>query len=311
MSLLKRGGCELHPLASNSQGGTEYILSLLKDGIEIPSDVHIHFSRILDGHKPKDFPEKKHIYYCHDLAGDPYSIQAIDENREHIWRYVFVSEFQMKAYIAWHQLDASRCMVIPNASHINLGNTRTMTGAPTFIYHTTPHRGLNLLYYAFKGQILEAFPNAKLEVYSSFEVYGWGDRDRQFKDLFSLIDTHPQMRWHGYKPRNEVHEALKEADVFMYPSTWPETSCIALIEAARSGLTCVVPDYAALKETGEGYENVHVVRHHTNPVSAIRQISSSTINALNNLGESKPVINEKHSVESLLTRWKELLSQGD
>jgi hypothetical protein len=35
----------------------------------------------------------------------------------------------------------------------------------------------------------------------------------------------------------------------LYPNIWKETSCIALIEAIRSGLLCIHPNFGALPET--------------------------------------------------------------
>ena len=41
--------------------------------------------------------------------------------------------------------------------------------------------------------------------------------------------------------------------IFAYPSIWPETSCIALLEAMSAGLLCVHSAYAALPETASNW----------------------------------------------------------
>ena len=53
------------------------------------------------------------------------------------------------------------------------------------IYHTTPHRGLELLV-PIMDWIEEQLPevNWHLDVYSSFGIYGWEDRDKPYEGLF-------------------------------------------------------------------------------------------------------------------------------
>jgi glycosyltransferase involved in cell wall biosynthesis len=57
------------------------------------------------------------------------------------------------------------------------------------------------------------------------------------------------MTYHGSVPNDQVLKALDKAHVFLYPNVWKETSCIALIEAIKSGLVCIHPNYGALAET--------------------------------------------------------------
>ena len=54
---------------------------------------------------------------------------------------------------------------------------------------------------------------------------------------------------HGFVSNAEVHKALQKAHIFCLPSIWPETSCIAMIEAMSAGCICVHSSLAALPET--------------------------------------------------------------
>ena len=93
------------------------------------------------------------------------------------------------------------------------------------------------------------YDNVHLDVFSSFNAYGWAERDEPYQELFDKIEAHPQMTYHGFKPNNIVRNALQKAHIFAYPSIWMETSCIALMEAMSAGLMCVHPNLAALPET--------------------------------------------------------------
>ena len=60
------------------------------------------------------------------------------------------------------------------------------------------------------------------------------------------------MTYHGSKSNEVVLNALKESHVFLFPSIWMETSCIAMLEAIRSGCVVIHPSYGALPETANG-----------------------------------------------------------
>jgi glycosyltransferase involved in cell wall biosynthesis len=123
------------------------------------------------------------------------------------------------------------------------------------IYHTTPHRGLELVLPIF-DKLCELHDNIHMDVYSSFGVYGWEQRDVPYQPVFDRIRDHPHMTYHGAVSNDEVMKALEKAHIFLYPSIWKETSCIALIEAMLSGVFPIYPSYGALPETGSFVSNV-------------------------------------------------------
>jgi glycosyltransferase involved in cell wall biosynthesis len=145
------------------------------------------------------------------------------------------------------------------------------------IYHTTPHRGLNILYTVFEI-LAKEFDFIELDVYSSFKIYGWEVRDEQYKEVFDKCREHPQINYHGSVSNDEVKKALAQAHIFAYPSIWQETSCISLMEAMSAGCLCVHPNYAALPETAANWTqmyqwnediNAHAGMFHANLRNAI------------------------------------------
>ena len=125
------------------------------------------------------------------------------------------------------------------------------------IYHTTPHRGLDILVAAYQSLSEEYKEKVHLNVYSSFNIYGWGQRDKEFANLFKVIDEHPHMTNHGTVSNDEVRAALKDSHIFAYPSTWHETSCIAAIEAMSAGCQIVTSSLGALPETTGGFATMY------------------------------------------------------
>lgn len=245
MSMIYKGNVVESELSKNSKGGTEMMRQRLLDRAEpeLLEKVAIHFSR------PRDIPEDvPNIFYCHDLAEDPENKVLLDGGWEQFDKIVFVSAWQRDQYIMRFGIPYSKCAVIPNAIEKRYEAEEKNTETIRFIYHTTPHRGLELVYPVIDA-LSKDYPNIHLDVYSSFAIYGWESRDEPYNDLFEQIKAHPNMTYHGSVSNEEVLEALDKSHIFLYPSIWKETSCIALIEAIKSGLVCIHPNFGALPET--------------------------------------------------------------
>lgn len=245
MSCIYKGAIVESELSQNSKGGTEMMRSRLFNNVEVPllQEFAIHLSR------PRQiYDDVKNILWCHDLVEDPENKILADNGWEQFDHFVFVSAWQRDQYIQVFGIPYSKCSVIPNAIEKRYEAEEKNTETVRFIYHTTPHRGLELLVPVFDALSRE-YPNIHLDVYSSFGIYGWEQRDEPYKELFKQIEEHPNMTYHGSVSNDEVIEALEKAHVFLYPCIWKETSCIALIEAIRSGLVCIHPNFGALPET--------------------------------------------------------------
>jgi UDP-glucose:(glucosyl)LPS alpha-1,2-glucosyltransferase len=245
MSMIYKGGVVETELSKNSNGGTEMMRKRLIDNVqkELLEPYAIHFSR------PREIRgDTINIMYCHDLAEDPENKILIDGGWDKFDHFVFVTAWQRDQYIMAYGLPYSMCSVIPNAVEKRYEAEEKNTETIKFIYHTTPHRGLELLYPAIDA-LSKEYSNIHLDVYSSFAIYGWVQRDEPYNDLFKKIHEHPNMTYHGSVPNKQVLKALDDAHIFLYPNIWKETSCIALIEAIKSGCVCIHPNYGALPET--------------------------------------------------------------
>lgn len=269
MSMIHKGHVVETELSKNSKGGTEMMRKRLMDNVpyDLLTNVAIHFSR------PREIPEDvKNILYAHDLAEDPENRVLRDGGWEKFDHFVFVSAWQRDQYILYYNIPYSKCTVIPNAIEKRYTAEEKNTETVRFIYHTTPHRGLDIVY-AVVEQLAKEYKNIHLDVYSSFAIYGWAQRDDPYVDLFTKIHNHPNMTYHGSVPNSEVLEALDNSHIFLYPSIWKETSCIALIEAIRSGLVCIHPNYGALPETAANatimYDYTENMQDHANMAYSI------------------------------------------
>lgn len=233
-------------LSKNALGGTELMKQRLLD--VVPSSVldkfQIFFSRV-----EEPFDETKlRILYCHDLPMDPASQILADGGWKAFHKIVFVSNWQMQNYIGHFNIPWSKCVVIKNAIEPLPLHKKPKDGPIRIAYWSTPHRGLELLVPAFSA-IAERRDNVVLDIYSSFNLYGWPERDEPFKKVFQECEDHPKINYYGSIPNEELRKNLEESHIFAYPSIWPETSCLCLIEAMSAGLACVHSNLAALPET--------------------------------------------------------------
>jgi glycosyltransferase involved in cell wall biosynthesis len=256
-------------------GGTELLQNRLYDG-SVPrallEQFQIIFSRV------RDLDDTKYrILYLHDLPGDPESEHLKNGGWDKFHLLVFVSNWQQQAYINYYGIPWSKCFVIPNSVIPLAPSKNSEDGKIKLIYTSTPHRGLDILYSVFDA-LSKKYDNIELDVYSSFKLYGWEERDAQFQPLFDALNEHPKINYFGTATNDEVRAAVSNAQIFAYPSTWPETSCLCLIEAMSAGLLCVHPNYAALPETAMNLTRMYAWNEEPNVhATALYQILDMSI----------------------------------
>lgn len=315
MSCVYKGEVIDTNLSRNARGGTEMMRDRLLKNIDgdLLSKFAIHFSR------PRDvYSDVKNILYCHDLALDPENKILLNEGWKKFDHFVFVSQWQRDQYVLTYGIPYHKCTVIYNAIEKTYEPRDRDMNTIRFIYHTTPHRGLQLVVPIFDA-LSKMYDNIHLDVYSSFKIYGWEQRDQPFKDLFKRIEDHPKMTYHGSVSNQEVLDALGRSHIFMYPCIWQETSCIALIEAIRSGVIAVHPNYGALTETAEGasivYDYTDNPNHHANRCyAAVVNILETIKNEPESFGmytRSSKFVLEKNGINTFTRYWTELLRQLD
>lgn len=232
-----------------ARGGTELMCERLVQSLdpELLSNFQIVVSRLKDTLDDT----KIRIYYCHDLPSDPESAHLANEGWKKFHRLVFVSNWQMQAYINAYNIPWSKCVVLQNAITPIEDHVKP-TDKISLAYWSTPHRGLNILVPVFE-KLCEKYDNIELNVYSSFNLYGWPEADKDFESLFDKCRQHPKIVYHGSLPNEQLREELKKNHILAYPSQWVETSCLVLQEAMSAGMLCVHSNLGALPETAANW----------------------------------------------------------
>lgn len=242
-----------------SKGGTEMMAERIRKEVdpELLGQFNIIHSRVRDSMID---PKRKNILVLHDTWDDPESEHLENpRSRARFSKLVFVSNYQQSTYHIGRGVPYGEGVVLQNAiDPIELTEySKSMPdGKLRLIYHTTPHRGLEILVPVFE-KLCEIHDHIHLDVFSSFHIYGWGQRDAPYQELFERIRQHSQMTYHGYQPNDVVRAALSKAHIYAYPNIWPETSCISVIEAMSAGCNVVTSNLAALPETCANFATMY------------------------------------------------------
>ena len=123
------------------------------------------------------------------------------------------------------------------------------------------------------------------------------------------------MTHHGVVSNDEVLEALDKSHIFLYPNVWKETSCIALIEAVKSQVICIHPNYGALPETAS---NATIMYDWNEDINAHANFSFAVANQILNQMKQDPKYFHgftfsdrfnlaRNSIASFATMWNTLL----
>lgn len=238
----------LHP---NSNGGTEQLYRELKARLD--PELFDKFNIIPSRVRPEMFDDRPTILWLHDLPEDPESAQLANaEYRKKFDEIVFVSNWQRDAYHRVLGVPLDEGIVIKNAIEPIMDERPARDGKARLTYFSTPHRGLKILYPTLHA-LSQHRDDFEVDIYSSFELYGWKDNDKAFEDVFDALDSLDCVTLHGTVDNDTIRKNLLSTDILAYPSIYQETSCRVLIESMCAGLLPVIPNYAALTETGTDY----------------------------------------------------------
>ena len=246
---------EINEIDRKAMGGTELMKFALHERLDddLLSKFQIIPSRVRDID-----PDRIPILWNHDLAGDPETdhlknVKAEDLKFE---KLVFVSHWQLQQFKNYLNIPYSKSTVLQNAIE-PIAEHKKPDDVINIVYHTTPHRGLELLVPVFehlaKNQFQDLKKKVHLHIYSDFNIYGWPERNKPYIELFDRCRNHPDITYNHSVSNEQMKKELEKMHIFAYPSIWAETSCIALIEAMSAGLLCVHSAYAALPETAANW----------------------------------------------------------
>lgn len=242
-------GFEVNEISKNSKGGTE----LMRMGLEerLPADLLEDFQIICS--RVRQIEEDKiRVYWLHDLPEDPETNHLKNKSsRDRFHKMVFCGNWQYTRYRDFLNVPHDdSCIVLETAIDPIMFESKPKEDI-RLAYTSTPQRGLELLVPVFV-ELCKKHDNIVLDVFSSFNIYGWADSDKQFEKTFDICRNHPKINYHGAQPNEVVRESLKKSHILAYPSIWQECNSRSVIEAMSAGMLCVHPNCGGLADTAGG-----------------------------------------------------------
>jgi UDP-glucose:(glucosyl)LPS alpha-1,2-glucosyltransferase len=299
--------------SGNAMGGTE--IMKVKLGQALPESLLDNFQIFVSRVHEELSDKHVRVLWLQDLAGDPESNHLANGGWAKFHKLVFSSYWQMRGFVEMYNIPWSKCIVIRNGIKPIDFETKDRSTIK-LVYTPTPHRGLNILYPVF-DKLSKEYDNIELDVYSSFKLYGWDERDKPFEKLFEDLKAHPKINYHGTVPNDQLRDELAKAHIFAYPSIWQETSCICLMEAMSAGLICVHSSLGALPETSANWSNMYPFNENMQDhANMFYSVLKGTIEDVKNMDEdsymskiraAKAYTDVFHNWDFIKMQWESLL----
>lgn len=246
---------EENEISIKSNGGTEQTKRMV--AAHLPAGLTDDF-QIICSRVRKIEEDKIRVYWLHDLPNDPETSHLKNgSSRDRFHKLVFCGHWQYNQYVNTLGIPPTEKCAVIDTPIVPIDYVEQKSKEEVrLIYTSTPQRGLALLVPVFI-ELAKKYPNIKLDVFSSFSIYGWGQADEQFRELFDICKSHPQINYHGAQPNEVVREHLQRAHIFAYPSIWQECNSRSLIEAMSAGCLCIHPNLAGLSDTSGGITSMY------------------------------------------------------
>jgi glycosyltransferase involved in cell wall biosynthesis len=231
--------------------GTELMVARLRSRLGHELD-RINLKVNHPGDEPRD--QRPLVIWVHHDMDQQYMQWCTDKARTALVDcFVFVSNWQRERYLNKFGLPPERCVVLRNATEVDQTPREwRRDGVWRCAYTSTPFRGLSVLLDAWQ-RLSPA--NAELHVWSSMSLYKMDDAP--YKHILEKAESTPGVIYHGLAPNDELRQALRDIHFLVYPCTFAETSCLAVIEAMAAGCRVIAPSFGALPETTGGYARIY------------------------------------------------------
>jgi glycosyltransferase involved in cell wall biosynthesis len=199
----------------------------------------------------KDCSFYQSFIWAHDVLLLPYGCslntsQILSKWDKYINKCICLTEWQRNSFVEKYPTLKDKITLINNGidnKSFNVIDTNKKI-KNKFIYSSRPDRGLNILLQLWP-LILEKMPDATLVVSS----YGTFPSNTQESILKHIIDANDSIKFLGKLNTDQLYTEMASSEYWLYPTHWPETSCITALEMLMSEVICLYYPVAGLTYT--------------------------------------------------------------
>lgn len=192
---------------------------------------------------------KKTYCWIHDVSFQAYwSGKRIQDNGRSliqnmdskIDKYITLTRWHGMNLSLEYGMDRDKIYVLGNGLNPEQFNKKVQKIPQRFIYTSCPKRGLTVLMKYFH-KIHKEFPKAELHIFRGKESFS--------EEQLDEIENAPYIIHHGGVTHDQSIEEFMKADIWFYPTNYPETYCMSALEAQMAGCICIASNLTALGET--------------------------------------------------------------
>jgi len=198
--------------------------------------------------------------WAHDTVLIPYGCDLSDTAIIEKWSTqidgcVCQTQWHADEYVRQYPALKSKIHIINNGIELELfPPPRCMSKMPgKFIYTSRTERGLARILDLWPD-IVAAIPDATLAI-STYVAFPCNDDERHIRNRIEHLNRDTErirIRHLGQLNPTQLYEEMGEAEYWLYPTDWPETSCITAMEMLMSEVICVYYPVAGLTDTMGG-----------------------------------------------------------
>ncbi|MDR2386455.1 MAG: glycosyltransferase family 4 protein [Deltaproteobacteria bacterium] len=191
------------------------------------------------------------VLWNHDTLDNPQALRVIHDE---IDISLVLSQFHRHNYLTRLPQLEERTIVTRNGLDFNLLD-RAAQGLKKvpgkLIYASRPERGLKPLLEEIWPRLSRNRPDLRLYLcgYKMAQALSDPSLSSLYDHLGLLISRDPKIIDLGALPKTEYYRHLAESEMMVYPSTFPEVSCLAVLEAQALGTAVMTSDAFALSES--------------------------------------------------------------
>ncbi len=189
---------------------------------------------------------KLNIWWLHDLALYA-SAPFIQKQLVNIDKILTVSEWHKNQVSTVYDIPKDAIVATKNGVDYSLfdGIDGSNREPRSLFYMARPERGLENL----------VGPGGIMEMLNDCHLYVCGYNNTQpnmkayYEYLWRRCEELPNVTNLGHLGKRELYDAMHKAMLYVYPTTFEDTSCIAALEANAAGLPLIGSDWSAVSET--------------------------------------------------------------
>lgn len=248
---------------------------------------------------------KKTYLWLHDVVQDgeftPERLQKID-------KVIVLSEFHRSLFPS---IPEEKVWRSANGLHWPDMGVTSERKPWKFVNTSAPDRGLKCMLEMWP-KIKERYPEAEFHWFYGWETYDAHninnpERMAYKENLLRLLNQDGVFE-RGRVSHAEIAKELASADLWVYPTEFPEISCISAMKAQALGAIPVVTDYGALKETVQSGIKIPYKDIYTNP-----EAQKAFIDALSDARaidrETCKDVAKQFSWEKVADEWNKIMSE--